>query len=140
MRYPWFCRLVTIASTFTLNMADQTQNEKILRIELEILRAICSGAALRKEDREESRSQLLELLRELQDYRWRGDEHRVVYGALVALKPSSGETVAEQLPAQATRMGFPDVDWNLYLRPSGAHLTGIEDLIRALKAESAAKI
>lgn len=121
-------------------MADQTQNEKILRIELEILRAICSGSAIRKEDREESRSLLLELLRKLQDYRWHGDEHRVVYGALVAVKHSSGETVAEQLPAQATRMGFPDVDWNLYLRSTGAHFTGIEDLIRALKVESAAKI
>ncbi len=121
-------------------MADQAQLEKILRLELEVLRATWSGTTNLREDREKARSRLNEMQRELQDYRWRGDEHRVVYAALVALRPSSGESIVEQLPAQATRMGFPDVDWNLYLQPTGAHPTGIEDLIRALKVESAAKI
>jgi hypothetical protein len=120
-------------------MADEAQLEKILRLEIEVLRAICSENANGKEDREKSRSQLLELLRELQDYCWRGDEHRVVYGALMAVKRSSGETIAEQLPAQATRMGFPDVDWELYLQPSGAHQTEFENMIRALKVGSPAK-
>ena len=121
-------------------MPNKAQNEKILRIEHQVLRAICSESENWKEDREEARTQLHEAVRKLQGYRWRGDEHRVVYGALVALKPCSGESIAEQLPAQATRMGFPDVDWNLYLRQGRVHQTEIEDMIRALRAESPAQI
>jgi hypothetical protein len=113
-------------------MARQSQIDQILRLEREVLLALCSGMANREECPEQERGRLHEILRELQAYRWRGDEHRVVYAALVALKPSSGETVAEQLPAQATRMGFPDVDWNLYLRRSEWFRGNIQDLIRAL--------
>jgi hypothetical protein len=118
-------------------MADHAQDERLLRLELEVLRWICSETGI--DNRENIPSRLQTVLGELKDYRWRGDEHRVIYGALTTLRPSSGETIAGQLPAQATRMGFPDVDWNLYLQPSGAHESDIEEMIRTLKAGSPAK-
>jgi hypothetical protein len=49
-------------------------------------------------------------------------------------RPDRVQSVAEQLPAQATRMGFPDVDWKLYLQRTEAPQPDITDLIRALKS------
>lgn len=119
-------------------MTDQLNIEPILHIERAVLRALCCGTASQAEGGEPTQaaasSALSEALRELGDYRWRGDEHRVVYSALAALKPSRGESVAEQLPAQATRMGFPDVDWKLYLESSATSQIEIRGLVRALKS------
>jgi hypothetical protein len=70
----------------------------------------------------------------LNGYRWRAEEHGVVYEVLARIQPSSGESIAEQLPAQATRMGFPDVDWDLYLRSREVIQPDISELIDALKA------
>jgi len=122
-------------------MANQSQIDQTLHLERAVLSALCCGTASQEKGREQAhgaaRGALSEALGELKDYRWRGDEHRVVFGALAALKPSRGESVAEQLPGQATRMGFPDVDWKLYLRSSATPQTDIADLVRALKSSVA---
>lgn len=77
-----------------------------IEIEREILRALC-GAAVGFEDWQRAVGRLAR-------HKWRDPEHAVVYGTLRALKTSDGQERREQLPAQATRMGFPDVDWQLY--------------------------
>jgi hypothetical protein len=51
---------------------------------------------------------------ELHSYRWRNAEHRIVFEALAKVPPCDADTLRELLPAQATRMGFPDVDWQQY--------------------------
>lgn len=79
-------------------------------------------------------------MRDLTDYSWRGAEHRIVYETLARLRASGGESIAEQLPAQATRMGFPDVDWDLYLQSSETARPDISNIIRALKAAASKEL
>ncbi len=50
----------------------------------------------------------------LREYTWRDVEHGLVYAAIQRLGPQDPKTLREQLPAQATRMGFPDIDWQAY--------------------------
>ena len=70
---------------------------------------------------------------QLTAYRWQESDNKVVYEALRAIKSRYPETRRDELPAQATRMGFPEVDWKPYFEPDeelGSHL---QDLIRRLK-------
>jgi len=56
----------------------------------------------------------------LEKYVWQGPDNRVVFECLCGLSSGvSGGQLREQLPAQATRLGFPDVEWGDYLRPVG---------------------
>jgi hypothetical protein len=108
-------------------MPEQPSIERTRALERDILRAICCGSKL-------SGSALEDALRDLEDYRWQSAEHRIVYAAVAALQRSRGESLVEQLAAQATRMGFPDVDWELYLKASEGARTDVPAMIRALKA------
>jgi hypothetical protein len=68
-----------------------------------------------------------------QTYAWHDPEHQIVLEALSRL--ASGLTpfqVREQLPAQATRMGFPDVDWQTYFQEDESESAHIEDVVRQL--------
>ena len=78
-----------------------------VEIEREILRALCSNAV--------SSADCPKAMARLARRSWKEPEHKVVYGALQALRTSDAQARRDQLPAQATRMGFPDVDWQLYL-------------------------
>jgi hypothetical protein len=119
-------------------MANPDQTDQILALERTVLRAICCEFVPSTDERRKAtRDSIREALRDLADYSWRGTEHVVVYSALAKLQASSGVAIADQLPAQATRMGFPDVDWKLYLQPGGAHQVGISELVRTLKAQTA---
>src|SRR5580658_9984700 len=51
------------------------------------------------------------ILAQLRTHHWQDPEHRVVFEALTALPGRQASDLREQLPAQATRMGFPDVNW-----------------------------
>lgn len=131
-----------MAKIAPLAMTDQRQTDKILDLERAALRAMCSGAAASADARSrETRKPLSEALRDamsdLADYSWRSTEHAVVFKAIAKLQRTGDANVAEQLPAQATRMGFPDVEWNLYLNPSNAPHVEIMQLVRALKAVAA---
>jgi len=42
----------------------------------------------------------------------------------------------EQLPAQATRMGFPDIDWDAFFGPGDSPQPDIDEAIRRLKAQA----
>jgi hypothetical protein len=68
---------------------------------------------------------------QLRAYPWQDPEHRVIFEALTALPGRSATELREQLPAQATRMGFPDVNWQNYFAPAAAD-SALETLVAEL--------
>lgn len=110
----------------------------IIELEREILRMLCdpheqTGAKSRKQA-------VLKLLA----HRWHDAEHRIVFEAVAKLPGQDAAALRRQLPAQATRMGFPEVHWEAYFAsntsPSseGAKENGpnIETLVARLRAAS----
>ena len=75
------------------------------------------------------------MLAQLRPHRWQDSEHRVVFEALTALPDRDATELREQLPAQATRMGFPDVNWENYFASAAAD-SAIETLVAELLATS----
>ncbi len=61
-----------------------------------------------------TRAAWAKIARALREYTWRDVEHGLVYAAIERLGSRDPQTLREQLPAQATRMGFPDIDWQMY--------------------------
>jgi hypothetical protein len=103
---------------------------QILGLEREILRAICASPHLTGE-----RSMLLGALA---SHVWRDPEHRVVYEALLRIRARDPDALRSELPATATRMGFPDVEWSEYFeRGDTSQIAEVESRIRALAAASA---
>ena len=108
---------------------DHFHSQTISRLELAILRALCGT---------NSGNRLADTLRELESHRWSHPEHRVVYQVLATASAISPREWHNELPAQATRMGFPDVEWKMYLGEStDPQQTNLSDLLRELKAETA---
>jgi len=99
--------------------------ESAIEIEREILRALCSNAV--------SSADWPKAMARLARRSWKEPEHKVVYGALQALRTSDAQARRDQLPAQATRMGFPDVDWQLYLTVDAKPGTRLDQLIDTLE-------
>jgi len=73
-------------------------------------------------------------MRALSNHVWQDAEHRVVFEAIQRLSSSDPKLLREQLPAQATRMGFPDVSWDNYFAPGTGEEKGFEALVRDLLA------
>ena len=93
-------------------------------LETQILRALCAGQ-ISAAERESAMARLA-------NRAWTNPEHKVVYDALASLRTSDAAQRREQLPAQATRMGFPDVEWENYLAPGpggGADLGALMDML-----------
>jgi hypothetical protein len=107
-------------------MDEKHPNHLILALELRILTALCRGA--------DPPAQWERLTGQLNNYRWLDSDHKVVYDALRAIKSRDPKTRRDELPAQATRMGFPDVDWKPYFEPDQKVASDLQDLIRRLKA------
>jgi len=108
-------------------------------LERKILSALCSAPATRAEVRQEDDTRTREaILTALHRHLWEDPEHRVVFEALISLPGRNMKELREQLPAQATRMGFPDVNWDEYFAAPGAG-SPIEDLVVQLLAASRAK-
>jgi hypothetical protein len=102
----------------------------VLALEREILRSLCNSLdpALPRDA----------ILRSLSHHKWLDPDHRVVYEALRRIPLSSPAAIRDQLPAAATRMGFPDVDWQPYFESAKSQTAvEIEALIRALASASA---
>jgi len=102
-----------------------------LDLESRILRALCCNPSSRTDI---SSAQAI-ILAQLRPHRWQNPEHRVVFEALTALPGRDATELREQLPAQATRMGFPDVNWENYFA-SAAAASAIEPLVAELLATS----
>ena len=98
-------------------------------MELTVLRAICSG---------QNAGDLREMsVRGLSVYSWKSAEHRVVFEAIARLRRRDAERLREELPAQATRMGFPDVEWAAYFAAGEEEPADLQVLVRELIAAGA---
>jgi len=98
-------------------------------LEREILRALCNSRdpALPRET----------IMNSLSHHNWQDPDNRVIYEALRRIPTSSPAAIRDQLPAAATRLGFPDLDWKPYLEPRETQAAAeIEALIRALDPAS----
>ena len=109
-------------------MTDERTTRR-LQMELTVLRAICSG---------QGAGDLREMsVRGLSVYSWKSAEHRVVFEAIVRLGRRDAERLREELPAQATRMGFPDVEWAAYFAAGEEERADLQVLVRELIAAGA---
>jgi replicative DNA helicase len=112
-------------------MQGRNPSQRIAELERKILRALCR--CLQADEGSER------ALRELESFQWHEPEHQVIYEALEAVL-RRGETPArESLATQATRMGFPAIDWATYFKPAesqsaGAAARELPRLLRELKA------
>jgi len=108
-------------------MPHSYSGEELRETERAVLRALC----------QQSTTQALRerILQELASYRWRVEDHRVVFDALQRSRSAKASPLQEQLRAHATRMGFPDIDWDPLLTP-GEESQEIEKWVSCLKASA----
>lgn len=95
-----------------MSAADNTL--ATFELERKILRVLCGArddASPRSGRNPESRARAVS---GLLSYRWHDAEHRIVFEALASLPDSDAAELRRRLPAQAARMGFPDVCWETY--------------------------
>jgi hypothetical protein len=119
-----------------------------LDLETRILSALCSGVDVvpahpsppsssnqssRANDPAALAAKRATILAQLRTHRWQDPEHRVVFEALTLLPGHHATELREQLPAQATRMGFPDVNWEEYFAVATDD-SAIESLVAELLA------
>jgi hypothetical protein len=95
-------------------MPTGNRSSNIVELELEILRVLLESRRSDTPDSLTDAQMPKEIIAALSAYEWQGDENRVVFEALERLPGRSFSQLREQLPAQATRMGFPDVNWQKY--------------------------
>jgi hypothetical protein len=107
-------------------MPKQGQEQRVFELERETLCALCIRASMN--------AQYPTAMRELSNHVWQDAEHRVVFEAIQRLSSSDPKLLQEQLPAQATRMGFPDVSWEHYFSPAEGEKRDFEALVRHLLA------
>jgi hypothetical protein len=95
------------------------------QVERKVLRGLCAtGIEFARWNR---------LVDRLAAYVWRDPEHEVVYEALRRIRAPDAAARRAELPAHATRMGFPDVDWGKYLDEEPSDSAGIDQLIDHLE-------
>jgi hypothetical protein len=80
----------------------------IIELEREILRMLCDP-----HEQADAKSREGAIVK-LQTHSWHDAEHRIVFEAVAKLPVPDAAQLRSQLPAQATRMGFPDVHWETY--------------------------
>ncbi|HKV05616.1 MAG TPA: hypothetical protein VJO53_10980 [Candidatus Acidoferrales bacterium] len=112
-------------------MPNREPSGQILDLEREILRAFC-GRALPD-------SLWKKFADDLAGYRWLEPEHAIVFQALLRIRSRDPKGWRDQLAAQATRMGFPDVDWEMYFSDESVLPSEIENMIRKLIGEPGAR-
>jgi hypothetical protein len=98
---------------------------QVVELERSILRALCSAQG----DSDNWRG----VQRELANYEWRESDHAVVFQAIVEIRSRSPRDWRAELAAQTTRMGFPDLDWGIYLDATGTP-QNLRHLVSLLKA------
>lgn len=107
---------------------DRLRSQAISQLELALLRALFSVG---------SPTYLDHALRELESHQWLNPEYGVVYQALASAVKKSPQSWRDELPAQATRMGFPDVDWKIYLgEKADLQNANLPELLGGLKAKT----
>jgi hypothetical protein len=104
-------------------------------------RVAAERAVLRHLCRNGIRSIPREGLAELSRYSWASADHRILFEALVRLGNIPTVSLRERLGAEATRMGFPDIDWESLFgvnenepKPQSETPEWIVSLVRSLTA------
>jgi hypothetical protein len=102
--------------------------QQALNLERKILGALCGLASAREAQAHAAK---------MEGYAWLGPEHRIVFEALKPLLARNTKARRDELPAQATRMGFPDVEWRNYLGAKRARRSDLEKWIDELTGNAA---
>lgn len=114
-------------------LSNPAPNQQLISIERDLLRALCQSEAP-AELSAQAHS-------DLQNHSWRGSDHQTIFEALLRIGSLRGRSLREQLAAQATRMGFPDINWNDYfgqaVAAEGELERSVMELVRELKAAAA---
>ena len=114
-------------------LSNRPPDQQLISLERDLLSALCQSVAPA-----ELSSQVRS---DLQKYLWQGPDHRTIFEALLHVGSVRGDALREQLAAQATRMGFPDIDWNEYFGRAvvagGESKRSVMELARELKAAAA---
>jgi hypothetical protein len=116
----------------------------IFELERKILRALCRESADSSAHADLGAESRATALSELLLHNWQDAEHRIVFEALVKLPRRDVAELRRQLPAQTTRMGFPDVKWETYFvggtpddaKSSEKHRRELESIIQQLREVS----
>ena len=95
-------------------MPSSDELKSVIELEGEILRMLCRTQAINSSVSELDIKSRERLVDELRAYDWQDAEHRIVFEAIAKLPARDAVELRRQLPAQTTRMGFPDVHWELY--------------------------
>lgn len=88
------------------NSAIRRDASSILALEQQVLGILCAADLAADE-----RSRALDLLA---TYAWRAPEHATVFHAIRRIGGVRQPFWRDELPAETTRMGFPEVDWFRY--------------------------
>lgn len=108
-------------------MSNTRNLDSEAKLEREILQLLCN---LSDEPPERARSHAL---CNLVAHDWKDGDHRAVFNALRRSPGRDPKLLREQLPAEATRLGFPDVDWTEYFeKTDSADARKVEKLTREL--------
>jgi hypothetical protein len=78
-----------------------------------------------------------EMEAKLASYTWCDSDHGLVFEALQRLRgvgTTTSSQLRHELPAQTTRMGFPDLDWEIYLGQNTTEQRDIRNLVDELLA------
>jgi|HubBroStandDraft_1064217.scaffolds.fasta_scaffold04626_10 hypothetical protein len=114
-------------------ISNRPPDQQLISLERDLLSALCQSEAPA-----ELSSQVLP---DLQNYPWQGLDHQTVFEALLHIGSARSPSLREQLAAHATRMGFPDINWNEYFEESvaanGESKRSVMELARELKAAAA---
>jgi hypothetical protein len=111
---------------------DSSQAPSVIAAERDLLRRLCQSGGVRAVASEGRRT--------LRRYCWVGRDHQTIFEALVRLAAVPASSLRERLPAEATRMGFPDIRWDAYFegRPDESESDDtVAELIGKLISESA---
>jgi hypothetical protein len=96
----------------------------LIEIERQLLRALCG--------RQTSPERMLPAINALANYPWLKPEHATVFQAIRSAVCLDRASWRELLPAQTTRMGFPDVAWSEYFAADRDETTSLDDLVERL--------
>jgi hypothetical protein len=111
-------------------MPDSGHPNSIASLELAFLRALCAS--------EDIRALFEEISPALRSLKWQDPDHAIVYDTLSKVPARDRRPLREQLPAIATRMGFPDMDWGNYFVAGAVEVPAREILEIARKLAAAA--
>jgi hypothetical protein len=103
-------------------MAMQSRDTK--EIERLMLGALCTGP-ISLEDRGEA-------LRSLTNYNWILPDHRVIYEVLRRSRQPNSAALRENILAEITRLGFPDIEFEPFFNPCSLTKAEIDALANAL--------